>query len=196
MMVGGSDEMVETLRAVPSDALLEPVWNFSSPHGYFYNGVPALSREDFAANLERLADQGYLERVFVDRLSLCPNCDSPALNVQEICSSCGSSHLERFVAYFHFRCGYVGAQTSFKLEPGGMRCPKCKRILADLGTDYDSPGTFFRCLACTAEFQTPHIGGRCLRCSCRFDQAGMQNAHERDVFAYRLTESGQRALKP
>ncbi len=186
-------QLLDSLSLIPPDALLEPVWNYSSPGGFYYPGHPGADRERVAAVLERLVEEGYAERVFVDRLSLCPNCESQALNVHEICTSCGSSNLEQFKALFHFRCGYVGPVTSFGVEPKGLRCPKCHRILADLGTDHDSPGSFFRCNACMAMFQTPEIGGRCLACSCRFDQHALQGVHQRDVFAYRLTELGRAA---
>jgi len=187
-------QLLETLALLPADALLEPIWNYSSPRGFYYSVPHAKDQERLAADLERLVAAGFAERVFVDRISLCPNCSSHTLNVREICLSCGSSNLEQFKALFHFRCGYVGPDASFGVEPGGLRCPKCHRLLADLGTDYDSPGTFFRCGACAAQFQTPEIGGRCLSCGGKFDQHGMQNVQERDVFAYRITELGKNAL--
>ena len=186
--------MMEALAALPPDALLQPVWNVSSPAGFYYEGARSQSREEFAANLERLVEAGYAERVFVDRLSLCPSCGSHALNVREICPTCGSSHLDHFKALFHFRCGYTGPTTAFKAEPNGLRCPKCNRLLKDLGTDHDSPGTFLQCLSCSSMFQTAHVGGRCLNCSGRFDQAAMEHLEQRDVYAYRLTERGRSLL--
>jgi hypothetical protein len=186
--------LLEVLAAIPPDALLEPVWNYTSPQGFYYSGGSEPDRERMKQALEELVAQGYAERVFFDRLSLCPNCESQALNVRETCPSCGSANLGQFVAKFHFRCGYVGPESAFGLEPGGLRCPKCRRLLKDLGTDHDSPGTFFECRACTAQFQTPQIGGRCLACACRFDQKAMQNVGHRDVFAYRITEKGRAAL--
>jgi hypothetical protein len=182
----------ETLAALPKDALLEPVWNASSPKGFYYSGAPLLDRVLLQSDLERLVEEGYAERVFVDRLSLCPNCDSHALNVHEICPSCASSNLEQFKALFHFRCGYVGPVTAFREERDG---PKCSRILAGLGTDHDSPGTYFRCLSCTGMFQVPEVGARCLSCACRFDQSGMQDIPQRDVFAYRITDLGRSVLE-
>jgi hypothetical protein len=187
-------DFLELLASIPGDALLEPAWNYQSRNGFCYNALPSADQEKVLAGLERLVDDGCAERVFVDRLSLCPNCESHALNVRESCPSCGSANLEEFRAFFHFRCGYVGPETAFKLEADGLRCPKCRRLLKDLGTDYDSPGTFFQCRACSAQFQTPQVGGRCLACGCRFDQHGMNNVGERDVFAYRITEKGRKAL--
>jgi Thaumarchaeal output domain 1 len=186
--------LLQILALIPPGSLLEPVWNYTSPQGFYYSGGPEADRERMKQGLEELVERGDAERVFFDRLTLCPNCENHALNVREICPSCGSAHLEPFTAIFHFRCGFVGPESAFGMEPGGLRCPKCRRLLKDLGTDYDSPGTFFECRSCTAQFQTAHIGGRCLACGCRFDQTAMQNVQQLDVFAYRITEKGRAAL--
>lgn len=188
------DVVRSVLLSIPSDALLEPTWNYSSPLGYYYRVEGNLANADVPALLERLTDEGFAERVFYDRLSLCPSCESHALNVREICPSCGSSGLREFRALFHFRCGYVAPEKAFGMEADGLRCPKCRRLLRDLGTDYDSPGSFFECAACTAQFQEPHVGGRCLSCSGRFDQHAMQHVGQRDVYAYRLSERGRMLL--
>ncbi|HTV73668.1 MAG TPA: hypothetical protein VME66_08205 [Candidatus Acidoferrales bacterium] len=188
------ERLPAVLAALPREALLQPVWNTSSPKGFYYPGATPDEPILHPDSLEWLADKGYAERVFVDRLSLCPNCESHALNVHDICSACGSSNVVQFTALFHFRCGYVGPTETFREEREGLRCPKCRRILAGPGTDHDSPGTYFRCLNCTGMFQIPEVGARCLSCGCRFDQRGMQNVKQRDVFAYRITELGLRAI--
>lgn len=191
MIEDAGDLLRSALMSIPDGELLEPTWNYGSPLGFYYRVETSVPREDVPALLERLVDEGLAERVFYDRLSLCPNCESPALNVREICPSCGSSRLREFRALFHFRCGYTAAEESFDKEPDGLRCPKCRRLLRDLGTDYDSPGSFFQCEACTAQFQEPNVGGRCLSCASRFDQHAMQRLGQRDVYAYRLTERGR-----
>lgn len=183
----------DALAAVPADAVLAPVWQPGSSHGYVYpSGEKTIAVED----LEALASEGYLERSFIERLSLCPQCASHALNVHEACPSCTSSNLSTFKAYFHFRCGYVGPVESFKAEARGLRCPKCNRILADLGTDHDSPGDYYRCNVCAAMFQAAAAGARCLQCAAALSGASMDNIGQRDVFAYRLSDLGKNALAP
>lgn len=186
--------LLRMLAAIPSDSALAPVWQSASPAGFLYlTGVQDMSEVDALEDLETLASGGYLERTFVERLSLCPHCTSHALNVHESCPQCESSNLSSFKALFHFRCGYVGPAGSFKLESSGFRCPKCNRILGDLGTDHDSPGEYFECRACSAKFQTPNVGARCLACGARF--SGDEETGHRDVFVYRLTARGKTALK-
>lgn len=195
MNVENRSYLLEVLASIPKDALLEPTWNYTSAQGFYYSCAAEADRERMKEALEELVALGYAQRVFFDRLSLCPNCSSHALNVRETCLSCGSAHLEQFTAFFHFRCGFVGPESAFGLEPDGLRCPKCRRLLKDRGTDHDSPGIFFECRSCSAQFQTPQIGGRCLSCTGRFDQKAMQSVRQRDVFAYRITENGRAALE-
>lgn len=188
--------LLAALAAVPADGTLEPSWESSARAGVVYRATGSdLKNEHLADELEELADGDYLERVFVERLSLCGSCGSHAVNFHEACMSCSSSNLVQFTALLHFRCGYVGPTTAFREERDGLRCPKCRRILNDVGTDYDSPGDYFRCRACAAMFQVPEVGARCLSCGARFAGEALQSMQSRDVYAYRLTSLGRAALK-
>jgi DNA-directed RNA polymerase subunit RPC12/RpoP len=195
-MTGGLDHgLLQVLALVPKDAHLAPSWEPRARLGVMYGGLRAgLDEDRVAEDLEALADLGYLERIFVERLMTCPTCESHAVNVHEACVTCGSSNLKRIVTYFHYRCGFIGPESAFKKESGGLRCPKCKKFLVDLGTDHDSPGVMFECLNCAAKFQNPEIGVRCLSCGASFTGAEVEEVHHRDVFAYRLTTQGDAAL--
>jgi hypothetical protein len=191
-----NSHLLRVLALVPEDSRLEPVWECAARVGFVYRGVGSELRDATLVNdLEDLANGGHLERIFVERVSLCPSCESHALNVHDACVSCASSNLQPFKALFHFRCGYVGPGTSFKPERDGLRCPKCNRILRDLGTDFDSPGEYYQCRACTAMFQTPAVGARCMSCGGRFSGDALESIAHRDVFAYRLTAAGKAALE-
>jgi hypothetical protein len=197
-MTKGADgaALLNVLAVVASaGSTLDPVWDSHERCGYAYpTGDTGLTGSQMREALEQLAETDYLERVFVERVSLCPTCDSHAVNVHESCVSCGSSNLMQFKALFHFRCGFVGPTTAFKAERKGLRCPKCNRILADLGTDHDSPGEYFRCLACTAMFQTAEPGIRCMSCGARLRGTAIQTLHQHNVYAYRLSAVGRGAL--
>ena len=176
--------------------MIEPTWDPSIREGVTYRGAGSpLDDYKLQADFEELARDGYLERIFVDRLSYCPNCESHALNVREVCLSCASTNLKPIKTLLHFRCGYVGAVSAFVQEAQGRRCPKCRKLLQDLGTDHDSPGDYFHCQACNSEFQIPEVGARCLACGSRFAGTDMQRILQRDVFAYRLTALGTAALR-
>jgi hypothetical protein len=190
------ERLLAALAAVRSGGTrLDPRWDPYARYGFAYRGNGCtLDEATLLQSLEELADQEYLERVFLERVMLCPSCGSHAVNIHEACLSCGSSNLVLFRALFHFRCGFVGPVSAFRPESQGRRCPKCAKILADLGTDHDSPGDFFRCRSCGSRFQEPEIGARCLSCGGRFTGRDLQATRHRDVFGYSLTSLGATAL--
>lgn len=194
-----SDRTARLLRALnvikDSGGTLEPAWNPHTREGVVYRGTGSpLDDMTLAADLEELASEDYVERVFIDRLSLCPNCESHALNVREVCMSCSSANLTQVKTILHFRCGFVGAESAFSDEPQGRRCPKCRKLLTNPGTDHDSPGDYFSCRACSASFQVAEVGARCLSCGARYAGVEMQRVTTRDVYAYRIAALGTAAL--
>jgi Zn finger protein HypA/HybF involved in hydrogenase expression len=191
MMVGDKDRLLRYLALVPKESHLEPSWEPRARHGVVYR---ADATEIPVEDLELLADRGFLERIFVERLMICPTCRSHAVNVHEACVTCGSGNLTPIVTYFHFRCGYIGPEKSFSLEAGGLRCPKCKKFLVDLGTDHDSPGVMYECRHCAATFQQPQMGVRCIACGASFLGTALNDLTHLDVFAYRLSHRGDEAL--
>jgi hypothetical protein len=195
-VIDRSGRLLRTLSVVRgAGGTLEPAWDPIARDGVSYRGAgSALNDQSLAADLDELASASYLDRVFVDRLSLCPHCSSHALNVREVCLTCGSANLTHMKTILHFRCGYVGPLTAFKEEAAGRRCPKCGKIFDNLGTDHDSPGDFFICRSCNAEFQIPEVGARCVSCGAKFGGIDMAKVKMRDVYAYRLTALGTAAL--
>jgi hypothetical protein len=190
------NRLLGTLALMPANAALDPAWEPLSRRGFVYRLTGSeLDDLELFDDLETLAEEGYLERVFIERLSLCPNCESHALNVHESCLTCGSSNLRQFKAIFHFRCGFIGPTEAYKKEDAGLRCPKCNRILRDLGTDHDSPGDYFECLSCGSMLQVPEVGARCLSCGAGFLGSALQSVGRRDVYAYRITAVGGAALR-
>ena len=175
---------------------LEPKWDPYAATGYVYPVTPsALDDASLLPELEELARRNYLERTFVDRISLCPSCESHALSVREICIECHSSNIAAVETLVHFRCAFVGPASMFLEDAMGRRCPKCRRILQELGTDFASPGDSFSCRACNATFQVPDVGALCLSCGARFAADEMKAIKSREVYAYRLTGLGRSALR-
>ena len=192
-----TDRLVTTLEIVrAAGETLQPAWDPADSDGFRYlPNASELDEAEFRECLAQLARQDYLERIFVDRLSECPTCHSHALNVREVCLQCKSPNLSPVETIHHFRCGYVGEASTFALEPAGRRCPKCFKLLEDLGTDHESPGAYFMCNVCGAKFPMPDVGALCLSCGNRFNADEMLRIGHRDVFAYKLTALGRAALK-
>jgi hypothetical protein len=171
---------------------LEPEVMADQARGHFH--FPQLDPEQadqMKQDLEWLAETDYLDKVFFDRLTLCPSCSSHQVNVREICTSCKSSHLSSQPLLHHFRCGYVGTIDNFPRDGQGRQCPKCHGRLADLGTDHDMPGENFVCHACHSSFQMPETEGLCLSCGTRTPAAELLH---QDIYSYRLNSRGLAAL--
>lgn len=190
------DRILELLQMADASGEIRAQWDVQAKLGFaYYSDSVRAGRWPSREELERLADGDMLERIFLERLTLCGTCGSHAVNVHEACTSCSSSNLAQFRVFFHFRCGFTGPISAFAAEPNGLRCPKCKKLLQDLGTDHDSPGMFFRCGDCASMFQTPHTGVRCVSCGARFTSSALQNLRTVDAFRYRLTNIGRAVLR-
>jgi hypothetical protein len=140
-----------------------------------------------------LATRNYLEARFFERVSLCPKCSSHHLNVREICPGCRSSHLTAEGLLHHFRCGYVGLPSEFVFsEDGSYLCPKCKRKMYHLGTEYDRLGKAFVCRSCARISDNPPVEAVCLACG-QTTLAG--DLVSTEVYSYVLTSRGFAAAR-
>ena len=194
MVQSDQERRLLVLRTVSAaGGRLLPQWNPLLPRGFAYaEGLDAPDAALLERDLVYLAERDYLEQVFADHLSRCPSCASHHLNVREVCISCKSANIVSEPLLHHYRCAYVGPMHMFALARGGRRCPKCSGLLEHIGTEYDSPGEYFTCRACTISFQEPEVEAFCLSCGTR--TLGADLATE-DVFAFQLTSLGQAALR-
>lgn len=193
MLMDNSAKLMGLLTLVQqAGGHLEPELMADQNRGPFH--FPQLDPEQadqMRQDLDWLAETDYLDKVFFDRLTLCPACSSHQVNVREICSSCKSPHLSEQPLLHHFRCGYVAPADAFPRDGQGRTCPKCHGRLADLGTDHDMPGENFVCHSCHTSFQLPETEGLCLSCNTRTPAA--QLLHQ-DIYSYRLNSRGLAAL--
>ncbi len=190
----GQSSFLDALRAVQrAGGNLRPQWHAGAAKGYsHFPDLDDESAEKLTRDLDYLARIDHLDRLFFDRLTVCPSCGSHQVNVREVCSDCKSPHITPVALLHHFRCGYVGHADVFPRDAnGGRRCPKCHGHLQDLGTDHDSPGVNFLCHGCHASFQVPDVESICLSCHAR--SASDQLLHQ-DIYSYRLNSLGMSAL--
>ncbi|MEY8688114.1 hypothetical protein AB9N12_19000 [Bacteroides sp. AN502(2024)] len=95
-------------------------------------------------------DSGYIEPVkFVERIHLCPVCQSSVLLFSECCSKCQSSNIREEDMIHHFRCANISPESEYQYD-GELRCPKCKHFLRHIGVDYDRPAKVYTCNECGA----------------------------------------------
>jgi len=95
-------------------------------------------------------EAGYIEPVkFVERIHLCPVCQSSVLLFSECCGKCHSSNIHEEDMIHHFRCANISPESEYQYD-GELRCPKCKRFLQHIGIDYDRPAKVYSCNECGA----------------------------------------------
>lgn len=193
MLMDKSAKMLGVLTlAQQAGGHLDPELTADQDRGHFhFPQFDPEQAEQMKQDLEWLAETDYLDKVFFDRLTLCPACSSHQVNVREICASCKSAHLSAQPLLHHFRCGFVAPADVFPRDGQGRICPKCHGRLADLGTDHDIPGENFVCHACNMSFQVPEAEGLCLACNTRTPAAELLH---QDIYSYRLNSRGLAAL--
>ena len=116
--------------------------------------MQAEEREWFHQQLLRL---GYIRRTrFIDRIHVCPICNSSHLLFFETCPECGSSDIVEEPVIHHFRCANVSPEHTYQ-QDGELICPKCKQQLRHIGVDYARPSSISTCRACAHTFMYPCI---------------------------------------
>jgi ssDNA-binding Zn-finger/Zn-ribbon topoisomerase 1 len=183
---------IDLLRCIAdAGGAIEPHPNPQTPHGYEYRALAQGVERD----LQFLTEREYLDARFLDRVSLCPKCQSHHLNVREICPGCRRAHLATEVLLHHFRCGYTGRAAEFASDhrsEGGYTCPKCNRQMRHLGTEYDRLGRTSVCRECGLSAEDLPVEAVCLACGIR---TLAENLTSIDFFAYALTSLGRAAIR-
>lgn len=188
----GIDKRVVLLQrlAAGPDEVLSPQSNLAAACGHTYEPARTLFDArpgEEIKQLEYLADLGYLERQFFDRIHLCI-CERRqfAINFREVCPHCASAHIDITDMIHHYACGYTGAEPEFQ---DGIRyvCPKCASELRHIGVDYEKVATNYVCTPCRHVFNEPDVSCRCLACAQIF---GVERALVQTLHSYRLTSKG------
>jgi hypothetical protein len=163
------------------DKVLTPYDDVGSPGVAAYREATIFSQ--LSASIELLVGVGFLERAFVERLNLCPNCRSARLLVREECAACRSSNVKDEPIVHHFRCGHQAPEKQFRSGEDFI-CPKCARPLLHFSVDYDQPGTVVSCAQCGHAAGESRIGYRCLDCNQKDDAERLETL---DISSYALT---------
>lgn len=150
--------------------------------------IQAEEREFFHQQLLRL---GYIRRTrFIDKIHVCPMCNSSHLLFFETCPHCGSSDIVEEPVLHHFRCANVSPEHTYESD-GELRCPKCKHVLRHIGVDYDKPSAVYTCRQCEQTFMYPSM-----RVLCSNDRRtwAPEDLKPVDVEEYEFTPEGIRAF--
>lgn len=171
-----------------------PQWLAGDKRGYaYYRCGDASFDRRLDDDIKLLSRGDYITENFYERVTRCPSCSSHAVNVREVCPSCGSANLSAQPMLHHFRCGFVGPIELYGQDGSNQwQCPKCNRSLKNLGTDYEHAGDHYSCRNCFASFQEANAEGFCVNCQTKSDGASLDSE---DVFSYRLSPLGAAAIR-
>ncbi|MFH0849066.1 MAG: restriction endonuclease [archaeon] len=152
-------------------------------------GFPELSRRldvpDVTPVLEELTSVGIFEKVPCDMELTCPTCSSSQeLRTKYVCPFCGELNLKKGPLVEHYSCGYVGFRHEFT-SGEKLVCPKCRKELRLVGTDYRIVENMFNCKSCRANFSVPGFVVRCYHCSKNYS---LEEPNLGIVWAYRFRE--------
>ncbi len=155
--------VVKLVDALVSGKLpdINPVVDFSYKTGYAYPAVSSLidaSDQDSINILETLANNGILIKQPFEKFYIDPD-GLFQLVPTERCPRCDSANIIKGQLVEHFSCGYVGMDKDFKQESRYV-CPKCRKDLRLIGTDYRNVGIHYRCQDCNEVFTTPVVKWR------------------------------------
>lgn len=174
--------------------VLEPERNSTSRVGFSWKAAREIlgcTPGDEQEALDDLANGGYLDHEFREKILLCPFSREVHVAFREICPSCHSADIDRQSMIHHFRCGHVGPEQKF-FRNARMACPKCEAVLQHIGVDYERPSQIFVCEKCHWAGSLPRTEGLCLGCGRLFEP---EQALESRIQAYRLTVHGALAAQ-
>ena len=175
------------------DARIDPDINLQNKDGYSYriaDDIMETSGKITSSILESLAEKDVLLRDNFERILLTPDGSIQLIPVER-CPNCDSSDLVRGKMIEHFACGHVGFEEEFV---SGLKtvCPKCKKELKLIGTDYRNPGLRYTCKSCQGVFPLPTIKYRCLKTGEIFSLEELDHVW---LYSYRLNEDCRKRLE-
>ncbi|WP_309493370.1 hypothetical protein [Candidatus Hecatella orcuttiae] len=150
------------------------------------------SDEEAAQLLEKLGEEGFLHRKVSDNIFKCPQCFSADIRPQLLCPKCKSADYTEGNVLVHYSCSYIDFEEKFWKEASSVRCPRCNRVLRQIGVDYGNPGMAFKCLECGEFFHLPFERWVCKVCDRSFRPT---EARRENVYSYRFNEARRNEVR-
>lgn len=164
-----------------SDKTIRPELNPAYSNGYRYGIAEDYLGNNAREELEKLADEGMLEREFYSKELGCPKDESINLSFKRQCPNCSSTNITKKELIEHVACGYIGPSSDFVDD----KCPKCGRDLGRLGVNHIKHGMQYVCQNCNEFFQNPSDIAVCLKDRYSFP---IENAKEVILYSYLITK--------
>jgi hypothetical protein len=172
---------------------LDPEIDLCLKDGFRYREADAIlgtSGRETSLVLESIAREGLLLKQYFRKVLVSP-AGSIQLVPEERCPYCDSEQVSRGQLVEHFNCGYIGLEEEFV---SGLKqvCPKCRRELKLIGTDYRKPGARYVCNSCHEIFAAPAIKCRCLKTGEVYPLEELRGVV---LYSYRLNEAHRKRLE-
>lgn len=151
---------------------------------YVYSGAD-FGLEDISARLAELESHKILQRITIDTVPSCPACQHANFHVTYVCPYSQHTMLEHGTIIEHYACGNADFENNYKSGPNEFVCPKCRRTLKVIGTDYRKIERAYRCNGCGRFFGTPKLLLQCRDC----DRKNNEEELVMDpIYAYKINE--------
>lgn len=173
---------------------IKPLIDLSLELGFAYPQIEellSLPTHESHKLLEELTANALLEKHPHSRLLFCPECQSPNMKAGDGCPKCYSWNIARGRILEHLQCGNLGLEEEY-ITDNRYICPRCRREVKFLGTDYQSLGINYKCHSCNSIFSQPLTSWHCLNCSRFFLE---KDVTETFIYSYRLNEEKRRWLE-
>lgn len=95
----------------------------------------------------------------------CPDCGLVKISQIFHCPSCKGSNFKQERLIEHYQCSNVSSANSYVDDI----CPKCRKKIRVLGSDYRVMNNYYVCNDCTEKFPELSTDFLCLRCNNRFE---------------------------
>lgn len=139
-------------------------------------------RESF----DLLADLGFLEKIYIIKVYVCPTCQEEGMQYITACPHCEDTHTSRTTFLEHDQCGYMAPPAEFETdEKDRYHCPDCNSAFDSSKATIEN---LHLCQECGERFANPNHRLWCRDC---FNLHPPEEARENILYEYTLTEEGE-----
>jgi hypothetical protein len=159
---------------------------YDSQKGYHYPLIEEIVGDASQVEpfLEKLCDEGILDRTLYDKIILCSSCNSPNISFRYCCPFCKSFDIQKSSLVEHIKCGYMDLETKFR-QGGKYVCPKCREEMRKIDVDYRKAGVWCTCSTCSKSFDIPVSEHFCRNCNVT---STFEEASIKEVYSYTLSK--------
>jgi hypothetical protein len=157
----------------------------SSETGLYVFSGAEFGLGDISTLLTELEYPNILQKTAIDTVPSCPDCRQTNFHVVYVCPYSQHTTLEHGTMIEHYACGNADFEERYRSGPNELICPKCRRTLKLIGTDYRKVERAYRCTGCGRFFGTPKLTLPCRNCGRKNDE---EELVMEPIFAYKINE--------